>query len=660
MRATLGEVENALVGLARSVAVDTGVVTIEDLPPECDADAAWNALETSGLLNLRNDGGTVLDLVLCAEQFAATLSATPFIGAALARELIGASTERTVVSLDGTIAPDALGAQSIVFVRAGHAHLAVAGETLETADRSRVTIRTSPTDVTSIAGVDEEHFLSIARVVLSADLVGNGMAAVLDAVEYVKVREQFGTKIGAFQAVQHLLADAWVDLIAARNAVRSAAWRLEHRTHDAASSAARAALVAAEAGVIACESATQALGGIGHTWEHLMSVRLRRAIVSRSLLPDSPDRLLAAPLSTAPIGDAESDRFDLRDDELEGPFRARLRAWLETDPSTTTWHRDLAAAGFVGVSMPSDAGGAGLPVTCEAIVSEELGNQGFPPPPAIAHLAHALAEFGTHEQREVHLSRMLDGSVRWCQGFSEPEAGSDLAALRTRAIANEESFTVIGRKIWTSEAAQSDWILLLCRTGDHPHRGLSVLLLPLTTPGVAVSKIVTAWDSDEFAEVSFTDVRVPRSSLLGAEGQGWEIAMSLLAIERGPADIGWISRFRRTAQKLLEEARTSQLPAIQRTAAWIEALDATVAVTLTQRREGTFDPTDGSVDKLLMTKVDQLLHEAALHANPTSLREPTSVELERYLWARAAGVFGGTSQIQRNIVAQRVLGLPRG
>ena len=659
MRTTLGEVEHALVELARSVAVDTGATRIEDLPPSCDEDAAWNALETSGLLNLRGDGGTVLDLVLCAEQFAASLSATPFLGAALARDLIGPSAERTVASLDGTFAPDALGARSIVFLRGGHAHLAAAGANLATADRSRVAVRTESSDITSIVSADEQQFHSLARVLLGADLIGNGIAAVLEAVDYSKVREQFGTKIGTFQAVQHLLADVWVDLIGARNAVRTAAWRLEHRTPDAHSSAARAALVAAEAGVVACESATQALGGIGHTWEHLISVRLRRAIVSRSLLPDVSDELLRAPLSMSPPGDADRDRFDLRDDEHEAPFRARLRSWLDTEPGITDWHHDVAAAGFVGVSMPISAGGAGLPVTCEAIVSEELANRGFPPPPAIAHLAHALAEFGTPEQRAVHLSRMLDGSVRWCQGFSEPDAGSDLAALRTRATPGNDEFIVNGRKIWTSDAAQSDWILLLCRTGDDPHHGLSVLLLPLTTAGIDVSKIVTAWGSDEFAEVSFTDVHVPRSALLGVEGQGWEIAMSLLAVERGPADIGWISRFRRTAQELLNENRTSKNLEVQRSAAWIEALDATVAVTLSQRRDGTFDPVDGSIDKLLMTKIDQLLHDAALQARPSSLLETTSTELERYLWARAAGIFGGTTQIQRNIVAQRVLGLPR-
>ena len=659
MRAQLGELETALVDLAHSVASDTGVSSIEGLPPLVDSDKAWAALESSGLLTLRADGGTVLDLVLCAEQFASTLSATPFLGASLARELVGTSDDRIVISLDGMSAPDALGATSIAFVRAGHAHVTGVEGELPTADRSRVSIRASASDVTSLATVDEQTFLAIAQLLLSADLVGNGIAALTDAVAYANERQQFGVPIGSFQALQHLLADAWVDVIAARNAVRSAAWRVEHNASGAKASAARAATVAAEAGITACEVATQALGGIGHTWEHLMSVRLRRALVDRSLLPATAPELLRAPIATTPTGSAEPDGFDLRDDHIEASVRARLRSWLATKPSTENWHAQLAAAGFVGVSMPVDAGGAGLPVTCEAIVSEELGDRDFPPPPAIAHLAHAIAEFGTLEQREVHLAHMLDGSARWCQGFSEPGAGSDLASLRTRAIAEGDDYVINGRKIWTSEAAQAEWILLLCRTGDHPHRGLSVLLFPLATPGVEVSTIVTAWGSDEFAEVSFQDVRVPRSALLGEEGQGWEIAMSLLAIERGPADIGWISRFRRTAHALLTTPESFGRDDVQRAAAWIEALDATVAVTLTQRRNGTFDPSTGSIDKLLMTKVDQFLHTAALQSAPNALATQTSQELERYLWARAASVFGGTSQIQRNIVAQRVLGLPR-
>lgn len=659
MRAALGDVESALVELARSVAIDTGVTSIEQLPPAADGDAAWTALERSGLLTLRSDGGSVLGLVLCAEQFAQTLSATPFVGASLARELIGSSSERVVMSLDGDLAPDALGARRIAFARAGHVHIAGCGEVVATADRSRVAVAISAGDITSITGVDAPMFSAIAQVLLAADLVGTGIAAVHEAVDHAGHRRQFGVRIGTFQAVQHLLADAWVDLVAARNSVRAAAWRLDHRDANALASAARAALVASEAGVTACEAATQALGGMGHTWEHLMSVRLRRALVDRAMLPVSSPELLCAPIATTPEGRVDAEGFDLRDDETEASMRHRLRSWLATRPATDDWHRQLAAAGFVGVSMPIEAGGAGLPVTCEAIVSEELGAADMPPPPAIAHLAHALARFGTTEQRTTHLSGLLDGSLRWCQGFSEPDAGSDLAGIRTRAVRDGGDFVIDGRKVWTSDAVGADRILLLCRTEEDPHQGLSILLVPMDVAGIEVSTIVTAWGSDEFAEVAFDRVRVPQSALLGDEGQGWEIAMSLLAIERGPADIGWIARFRRTALALLADPDLSSRSDVRRAAAWIEALEATVATTLTDRRGGTFDPVTGSVDKLLMTKVDQLLHAARLEATDDLVGEPTTVILEQYLWSRAASVFGGTSQIQRSIVAQRVLGLPR-
>jgi len=173
-----------------------------------------------------------------------------------------------------------------------------------------------------------------------------------------------------------------------------------------------------------------------------------------------------------------------------------------------------------------------------------------------------------------------------------------------------------------------------------------------------VSTILTAWGSDEFAEVSFAEVRVPRSALLGAEGQGWEIAMSMLAVERGPADIGWIARFRATLGGMLRRPTTEELR-LGRVAAWLEALDATVAATLTARRAGTFDAPAGSIDKLLMTKVDQMLHGLEVDADPAAVLDGDTGVLTRYLWGRAASVFGGTSQIQRTIVAERLLGLPR-
>ena len=658
MRAALGEVQIALQDLARSVARDLGVTSIADLPPAADGDRAWTALADSGLMGLRAEGGSILDLVVCAEEFGATSSAAPFVGAALAGELIGPSDRRAVASLDGHLAVDALGAGCVVLVHAGHTHCLDATDHGATADRSRVAMSRGSDDLVSIGRTDEARFDAIARVLFGSDLVGVGTAAVLDAVEHARVRRQFDAPIGSFQAVQHLLADAWVDLCAAREALRAAAWRLDHGTDDALASAARAKFVADVAGVGACEAAVQVLGGLGHTWEHLASVRLRRALVSRAVTPPPDTDLMNRPLATTPGGSSGPEGYDLRDDPVEAEFRSRLDTFLASGPPTHEWHRTLATAGFVGASLPAAVGGGGLPVTCEAIVAERLGDGGFPPPPAIAHLAHALAEFGTADQHRDHLRPLLDGSVRWCQGFSEPGAGSDLAALRTRATADGDDWIVDGRKIWTSEAAQADMILLLCRTSADRHRGLSMLLVPVDTPGVEVSPIVTAWGSDEFAEVSFTGARVPRASLLGVEGQGWAIAMSMLAVERGPADIGWIARFRTDLDAFMRRPTTDPDEA-GRIAAWLEALDTTVAATLTARRNGTFDAPRGSIDKLLMTKVDQLLHGAEVSSDPAAVLTDDTALLGRYLWGRAAGIFGGTSQIQRTIVAERLLGLPR-
>ncbi len=255
---------------------------------------------------------------------------------------------------------------------------------------------------------------------------------------------------------------------------------------------------------------------------------------------------------------------------------------------------------------------------------------------------------------------MISGATRWCQGFSEPEAGSDLASVRTKAELVDGEWVIQGRKIWTSDAAVADWILLLCRTGGPGHKGLSMLVVPTTAAGIEVTTIRTAWGSEEFAEVTFDGVRVPADAVVGEPGQGWAIAMSLLAVERGPADIGWISRFRRTATRLLADPVAGSRTDVVRATAWLEALEATVAATLTARTLGTHDTSAGSVDKLLMTWVDQRLHSAALDAGGVDPLVEPGPDLELYLWARAASIFGGTSQVQRNIVAQRLLGLPRG
>ncbi|GAB2841541.1 acyl-CoA dehydrogenase family protein [Actinocorallia aurea] len=371
--------------------------------------------------------------------------------------------------------------------------------------------------------------------------------------------------------------------------------------------------------------------------------------------------------------------MDFHDTPGEAAFRAELRAWLAArepadlprDPDERAaalhrWHRELAAAGYVGLSFPEGYGGRGLPPTHEAILNDELGAGGHLPPPAIGHLTHALRIFGTDAQRARHLPGMLACTERWCQGFSEPDAGSDLASVRTRAVLDGADYRVTGRKIWTSEAMWSDWCLLLCRTGGAGHGGLSMLLVPFDAPGVSRDAITTASGTREFAEVVFDGARVPAENVLGEPGQGWAIAMRLLGYERGPADIGWVARLGRMLTLLERDIRTGAVAAdrparIAVARAWVSlrTLELHVRRTLSARLDGSPPGPEGSIDKLLLTEADQLLGHVIVNVRGASALVEEDPVLDAYLWSRAQSLFGGTQQIQRTIVAQRVLGLPR-
>jgi alkylation response protein AidB-like acyl-CoA dehydrogenase len=337
------------------------------------------------------------------------------------------------------------------------------------------------------------------------------------------------------------------------------------------------------------------------------------------------------------------------------------------------WHRKLYAAGYVGLSFPTDYGGQGLPDTYEAIYNDELGAAGAPPGPAMAHIANAIRLYGSEEQKKRHLPGLLSSQIRWCQGFSEPGAGSDLANLSTRAEAVEsngriKSYRLSGQKIWTSDAVWSDWCLLLARSepGSQRHKGISIFLLPMKTPGVETRVVVTSSGTREFAEVFLDGAEVSAEEMLGEPGQGWAIAMSLLGYERGPADIGWVSRFARTLRLLEDEARSGsgrQESALQASLARayvdLRSLQVQVQRTLSGRKDGSIPGPEGSVDKLLMTRSDQSLHHVMMDLRGAAPLLDEGLELDLYFWSRSQSIFGGTAQIQRDIVAQRVLRLPR-
>jgi alkylation response protein AidB-like acyl-CoA dehydrogenase len=375
---------------------------------------------------------------------------------------------------------------------------------------------------------------------------------------------------------------------------------------------------------------------------------------------------------------------DFDDTPDESVFRAELRQWLAdnadaasvpTDPAARAaaqnqWHQVLYDAGYIALSFPVEYGGHGRPPTYEAILNDELGRAGAPPIEGVGHLSNAIRLFGTDRQKGELLPGLLSGKVRWCQGFSEPDAGSDLAGLSTRAslAPDGEHFVVNGRKIWTSFAADAHWCFLLCRTEPEApkHKGISVLLVEMSTPGVDAAPITNAARNREFAEVTFDDAVVPVANLLGERGQGWSIANQLLAYERGPSDINWIARLSGHLQALEDEVRRGTIPdtdhtreVLGRAYVHLRALQVKVQRSLSERLHGALPGAEGSIDKLLMTEADQIIGHAVMDLRGSRTIVHETHEWDVYTWSRAASIYGGTQQVQRNIVAQRLLGLPR-
>ncbi|WP_329219104.1 acyl-CoA dehydrogenase [Streptomyces microflavus] len=383
--------------------------------------------------------------------------------------------------------------------------------------------------------------------------------------------------------------------------------------------------------------------------------------------------------------------MDLTYTEAEEEFRRRLGEWLAAvlpglppKPSPddwparraydTTWQRMLYDAGYAGLHWPQDAGGQGATPTQHLIFLEETEKAGAPYVGAnfvgLLHAGPTVAAEGTAEQRARWLPPVLRGDEVWCQGFSEPDAGSDLAALRTRAVRDGDDYVVSGSKIWTSHAEVADWCELLVRTDpDAPkHRGISWLAMPMDAPGITVRPLRTLAGSTEFAEVFLDEVRVPVRNRVGAENDGWRVTMVTLSFERGTAFVGEVVACRRTLDALAAEAR--------RNGKWDDAVvrrrlgrlnaEFRALWRLTQwnvaesERTGGVPGIGGSVFKLRYSQTRQELYEAAaevLGADAFDLdREWALDRLSSLSYTIAAG----TSQIQRNIVAERILGLPKG
>ncbi|MGI5376217.1 acyl-CoA dehydrogenase family protein [Streptomyces sp. CA-251387] len=376
--------------------------------------------------------------------------------------------------------------------------------------------------------------------------------------------------------------------------------------------------------------------------------------------------------------------MDLTYTPEEEEFRARLREWLgkalpalPPKPSPDDWprrraydlgwQRRLYDAGYGEVHWGSSP-------TVRLIFLEETEKAGAPYVGAgfvgLLHAGPTIAAEGTPEQRARWLPPILRGEEVWCQGFSEPDAGSDLAALRTRAWRDGDVYVVSGSKIWTSHAEVADWCELLVRTGPEApkHRGISWLAMPMDAAGITVRPLKTLAGSAEFAEVFLDEVRVPVANRVGDENDGWRVTMVTLSFERGTAFVGEVVACRRVLRELAAEARKNGRwddPALRRRLGRLNA-EFRALWRLTQwnvseaELTGGVPGVGGSVFKLRYSHARQELYDAAADVlGPESLDLDRPWTLDR-LSSLSYTIAAGTSQIQRNIVAERLLGLPKG
>jgi alkylation response protein AidB-like acyl-CoA dehydrogenase len=342
------------------------------------------------------------------------------------------------------------------------------------------------------------------------------------------------------------------------------------------------------------------------------------------------------------------------------------------------WHRTLYDHRFIGITWPEEYGGRNAPPHQEAILADELTRSGAPPTInmlGITLCAPALLHYGSDAQKQRFLRRLLSGEEIWCQGYSEPGSGSDLASLRTRAELRGDHYVVNGQKVWTTDGQYADWMFCLVRTEPEAakHKGIGFLLLDVRSPGVEVRPLRQITGGSEFCEVFFTDVLVPRENMVGHPTQGWEIANTVLGYERGTQALSASSGFDADFAQLLDDVKQTDAAHDRETRQRAAQLKIELAVlrltalkTLARMRDGAAPGPEASMGKLCKSELEQKLYSFAVDLQgpyATLWNGAQAVHGGRWhelmLWSRAATIYAGASEIQRNIIAQRVLGLPR-
>ena len=384
--------------------------------------------------------------------------------------------------------------------------------------------------------------------------------------------------------------------------------------------------------------------------------------------------------------------MDLTYSQADEEFRAEIRAWLEENlagafaglrgrggsgreheafEERLAWNRHMAAAGWTCVGWPVEHGGRGLSLEQQVIFHEEYARADAPA--RVNHLGEellgpTLIAFGTPEQQARFLPKIVAVEELWCQGYSEPGAGSDLAGVATKARLDGDHWVVSGQKIWTSLAQEADWCFVVARTGSgaRPHDGLSYLLVPMDQPGVEVRPIVQLTATSEFNEVFFDDAVTDADLVVGQVDAGWRVAMATLGFERGVSTLAQQIAFRRELDAVIDTARrtgTIADPLLRDRI--VQAHQGLEVIRLHALRTlGGEQGFEASVTKLLWSQWHRSLGELAMDAaGPAALTVTAPYELDAlqalFLFSRADTIYGGSDEIQRNVIAERVLGLPK-
>ncbi|MDX6740740.1 acyl-CoA dehydrogenase [Actinocorallia sp. A-T 12471] len=674
---------------------------------------SWKALTAQGLLSVHlpeehgGGGGTGLDLAVVVAEAARGLYPGPFLATVLTSSILTWASDgaapflaRFAEGARGTCALDAAGLTARK-TPTGYTVSGTTGPLLSPKDAELVLLAAQdgdreiwfvldgqkPHDVSALEGVDPTRGLGsltladhevpesalvtvhpgrardLAATLFAAEAVGLIRWCLETGVEYAKTREQFGRPIGSFQAIKHKCARMFVELETMAAAAWDAARAVGGPDDQLTLAASGAALVCVPAARrLALETITL-LGGIGYTWEHDAHFAWRRGVQLGALLgrPDGWERRLGVAALTA------EREFTVKVAEQDPEARAEIARIIDEAAALTEPARriHLAEHGMVAPHYPAPYGRAATPME-QLVIAQEFERAGIVQPSTVIGewALPTLLAYGTPEQIAEHVPASLRGEVVWCQLFSEPGAGSDLASLSTRAVKVEGGWRVNGQKVWTSSAHEADRAICLARTDpDAPkHKGLSYFVVDMDSEGVEVRPLREANGGYLFNEVFLNDVFVPDSRLVGEPGQGWTLARTTLGNERVS-----IGRMSLTQLDLPALARAHGAPQDDRVLCEFGGLTAAnqaiaaLGLRATLRSVSGLKPgAEASVIKVAAGLQTTAIADTALTWVGASAADSADQVVRTYLSVPSQLIGGGTVEIQLNVIAERILGLPRG